>query len=85
MPSGRLIGAGVPECDGYEVAYIGVVPEMRRRGYARETILRFLAELRVRRAKQVTITVDKRNQPALRLYTGLGLEEFDRREVYLRL
>jgi ribosomal protein S18 acetylase RimI-like enzyme len=34
-------------------------------------------------AGQVTLAVDERNLPARRLYTGLGFESFDERDVYL--
>jgi mycothiol synthase len=84
-PVGVLIAAGVPDRREYEVAYVGVIPEMRGRGIARETMIRALAEMRSREASAVAISVDCRNEPALRLYAGLGFSEFDRREVYFRL
>ena len=84
-PAGVLIAAGIPGTTGYEIAYVGVVPQMRERGVARETMRRALAQMRVREASEVAITVDSRNQPALQLYASLGFEEFDCREVYLRL
>jgi ribosomal protein S18 acetylase RimI-like enzyme len=84
-PAGVLITAAVHEDSAHEVAYVGVVPGRRRKGLARETMARALAEMRARKSSQVTISVDCRNQPALRLYASLGFEEFDRREVYLRV
>jgi GNAT superfamily N-acetyltransferase len=83
-PAGVLIAAAMHETSAHEVAYVGVIPAMRGQGLARQIIECALAELRRRRSTQVTISVDCRNRPALRLYAGLGFEEFDRREVYFR-
>ncbi len=84
-PAGVLIAGALHEDTGHEVAYIGVVPERRGQGVARQIMEKVLTELRRRNSPQVTISVDCRNRPALRLYSGLGFEEFDRREVYFRV
>ncbi len=81
--AGVLLLTDVPELRAWEVAYVGVVPEARRRGYGREMMLRALVEARAAGAGQVTLSVDARNEPAWRLYRELGFEASERREVYL--
>jgi ribosomal protein S18 acetylase RimI-like enzyme len=80
---GVLLMAEMPEWDSWDVSYVGVVPEARRRGFGRELVARALAEARRAGAPRVTLSVDARNRPAWELYTDLGFEAHDRREVYL--
>jgi ribosomal protein S18 acetylase RimI-like enzyme len=80
-----LLSADSPDTSGWEVAYVGVVPEARRRGHARELVLRALLEARAAGVSEVFLAVDARNHPALGLYRALGFEPFDRREVLLYL
>jgi ribosomal protein S18 acetylase RimI-like enzyme len=82
-PVGVVIVAELPECGAWEIAYMGVVPEARRRGYGRELLHKVLWEARAAGAPRVTLSVDARNRPAWELYRGVGLEPFDRRAVYL--
>jgi ribosomal protein S18 acetylase RimI-like enzyme len=85
-PVGAVLLTGdSPDTPGWEVAYVGIVPEARRRGYARELILRVLLEARAAGVPEVFLTVDARNGPGLALYRLLGFEPFDRREVLLYL
>jgi ribosomal protein S18 acetylase RimI-like enzyme len=37
------------------------------------------------RAAQLTLSVDRRNHPAWNLYTSLGFEPYEEREVYLAI
>lgn len=80
---GVLLLMEVPEWSAWEVAYIGVVPEARRRGVGRAMLLHALIEARAAGAPWVTLSVDDRNRPALQLYRSLGFEVYDQREVYL--
>ena len=84
-PVGVLLVAGLTETSGWEVAYVGVVPEARRRGHGRELVIRVLREARAAGVPEVMLTVDGRNRPAWDLYRSLGFEPFDRREVFLLL
>jgi mycothiol synthase len=69
----------------WDVAYVGVVPEMRGRGLGREMMVQALVEARAAGAPRLTLCVDRRNEPACRLYRSLGFEEYDRRLVLLAL
>jgi ribosomal protein S18 acetylase RimI-like enzyme len=82
---GVLLTSAIPEEDAWEISYVGVVPEARRRGYGREIVTRALFEARAVDVGQVFLTVDARNEPAWKLYRSLGFEPFDRREVFLML
>lgn len=82
-PVGVLMMTEIPESGDWEVAYMGVVPEARRRGFGREILLQALCEARVAEAPAVTLSVDSRNQPAWNLYRALGFEPYDQRLVYL--
>jgi mycothiol synthase len=82
-PVGVLIVTEMPESGAWEVAYMGVVPEERRRGWGREILLKALCEARAADAPVVTLSVDARNRPAWNLYRSLGFEPLDQRAVYL--
>ncbi|HWG45107.1 MAG TPA: GNAT family N-acetyltransferase [Gemmataceae bacterium] len=82
-PVGVLILTEMPENGDWEVAYMGVTPEARRRGFGREILLKALCEARAADAPAVTLSVDARNQPAWNLYRHVGFEPLDQRTVYL--
>ena len=84
-PVGVLLATPLTETPGWEVAYVGVVPEMRRRGFGRELMLKVLLEARAAEVPELILTVDGRNRPAWDLYRALGFEVFDKREVFLLL
>ncbi|MGH7170600.1 MAG: GNAT family N-acetyltransferase, partial [Gemmataceae bacterium] len=82
---GVLMMTEMPESGDWEVAYMGVVPEARRRGFGREMLLHALCEARAADVPTVTLSVDARNQPAWKLYRSLGFEAYDQRVVYLAI
>jgi ribosomal-protein-alanine N-acetyltransferase len=67
------------------VIYVGVVPTARRQGLGRQMMRHALAQAQQAGVGRVTLSVDNRNAPAWALYRSLGFEEFDRREVFLRV
>jgi ribosomal protein S18 acetylase RimI-like enzyme len=85
QPAGVALLARMPETGDWDVAYVGVVPELRRRGIGRDLMLRILHACRADRAAGVTVSVDGRNSPACQLYRQLGFEPVDRREVLLAI
>jgi ribosomal protein S18 acetylase RimI-like enzyme len=85
QPVGVLIVTELPENGDWEVAYMGVVPEVRRRGFGREMLLHVLCEARAADVLGVTLSVDARNQPAWNLYRSLGFEPYGQRAVYLAI
>jgi len=83
LPVGVLLLMRSPETHDWEISYVGVAPEARRRGFGRELVLKALAQARTAGAPYLTLSVDARNQPARELYRVLGFEAYDRREVFL--
>jgi mycothiol synthase len=84
-PVGVLLLTDMPEWGGWDVSYVGVLPEARRRGVGRELMQKALLEAKAGGAGQLTLSVDNRNGPAWDLYRGLGFEPFDRREVFVAI
>ncbi len=69
----------------WELCYLGVEPRFRGRGWGRALLNHGLAEARSHGVQELLLGVDRRNEPALRLYRRLGFELFDQRELFCRL
>jgi ribosomal protein S18 acetylase RimI-like enzyme len=82
---GVLLMTQISEWQGWDVSYFGVVPRARRRGIGSAIMRKGLLEAQSARATQLTLAVDMRNVPATKLYSQLGFERFDTREVYLAI
>jgi ribosomal protein S18 acetylase RimI-like enzyme len=82
---GVVLATLMPETGDWDVPYVGIVPEARRRGFGHELMLKVLCEARAADVEAVTLSVDGRNHPAQRLYRRLGFEVIDRREVFLAI
>jgi ribosomal protein S18 acetylase RimI-like enzyme len=84
-PVGVLLLSAVPEWEAWDVAYVGVVPGARGRGWGRELMHRALRAAHASDATHLTLSVDTRNRPAWKLYLDLGFEAYECREVYLAI
>ena len=84
-PVAVLLLAEIPEWHGWDLSYLGVVPEARRRGFAQTLALKALWECRQAGQSKMTLSVDRRNLPAQLLYEKLGFIAYDHRDVYLGL
>jgi ribosomal protein S18 acetylase RimI-like enzyme len=82
-PIGVLLLTEVPEWFGWDLSYIGIVPDARRRGFGTQLTRIALLEAERAGANEITLSVDERNQRAYEMYCRLGFKAFDRREVYL--
>lgn len=84
---GDGIGVIVTEVDPTtataELTYIGVVPGCRGRGYGTDLLYSAMAGVAAHGARELLLSVDARNAPALALYARHGFVEYDRREVWL--
>ncbi|MBM3982726.1 MAG: GNAT family N-acetyltransferase [Planctomycetes bacterium] len=84
---GAGIGVIVTEVDPAtavaELTYIGIVPSYRGRGYGTDLLYLAMAGVATQHGRELTLSVDARNAPALRLYARHGFVECDRREVWL--
>ncbi len=87
LDGGRAVGVvlvtKIPETGVWDLSYLGVIPEARRKGLGRELVRKVLIEAELVGVTSVSLSVDTRNRPAWRLYQGMGFEPYDRREVYL--
>lgn len=83
--AGRAAGLALVEPgDGVlSVAYLGVVPGVRGRGFGGRLLRRVLHDAAEGRFAAVELSVDARNEPALRLYRRHGFTETERRDVLL--
>lgn len=83
-PSVILLLSDQPGRDAWEVTYLGVTPEGRRRGLGLAALKHGL-ELARPHAKRLELAVDERNAPARKLYQKAGFIPFDRRAVHLAI
>jgi ribosomal protein S18 acetylase RimI-like enzyme len=83
QPVGVLLVAEVTDTRAWDIAYVGVVPEARHRGYGREMTHMAMEAARATSTEYLTLAVDNRNRAAWNLYQRLGFEPYDQREVYL--
>jgi mycothiol synthase len=82
-PVGVAMVTEVPDLEAWDMSYLGVVPEARRRGIGRAVTVHALQAAHDARAPRMTLAVDDRNRPARQLYESLGFQSLDCREVYL--
>jgi mycothiol synthase len=85
VPVAVLLLAKIPEWHGWDLSYLGVVPEARRRGFAQTLAFKAVWECRQAGQSKITLSVDQRNLPAQFLYEKIGFFAYDRRDVYLGL
>ena len=80
---GCLVLADDAQHQQFELAYLGVVPEERGRGYG--LLLARQAQWIARGAgrKRVVVAVDANNQPALNAYAAAGFVGWDHRSVFI--
>jgi ribosomal protein S18 acetylase RimI-like enzyme len=81
-PVGVLLVLGGPG-GVLEISYLGLVAAARGRGLSR-AIIRFAERVASdAEYRSLSVSVDARNTPAMRLYARHGFVEYDRREVWL--
>ncbi len=81
---GVLLLADHPKGRHWELMYMGLVPEVRGRGWGRQ-IARYAQWLaRGAKIERIVVAVDAANEPAVAMYRITGFELWDRRAVYVR-
>lgn len=85
QPVGVLLLAEMAEWNGWDLSYLGIVPEARQGGFGRELVAKAIVEARMAEIAQLTLSVDGRNLPAWKLYRSMGFEPYDQREVFLAI
>ncbi len=80
---GCLLLADHPQQDQVELVYMGLVPEVRGRGWGELVALRARQQARAWRRGRVVLAVDAANRPAVNLYRRAGFTVFDRRAAWI--
>ena len=78
--AGKMVGVVLYERRGansWHISTVGVLPEFRGRGIARQLVTQLVNELRKRGGIQATLGVIDRNVPAYSLYSSLGFERYN--------
>ena len=83
-PAGVLLLNPVPASRSIELVYLGLVPEARGTGLASRLLLHGLGLLAGRSERTVTLAVDDKNAPAIRLYQKHGFRRSLRRVALIR-
>jgi ribosomal protein S18 acetylase RimI-like enzyme len=84
-PHGCALFSDCPELRCAELVYLGLSPQLRGRGLGRLMLCKGLEELQHRHPLwSMTLAVDHRNTPALRLYASLGFAAFGERVAMVR-
>jgi len=68
--------------DELHILNLGVLPDFRRRGYARKLIAQAVSRARQDGVERVTLEVRRSNNAARRLYEALGFQEIALRSGY---
>jgi mycothiol synthase len=81
---GLLLLADHPHGRHWELVYLGLVPQVRGRGWGRQ-ITRYAQWLaRGENVERIVVAVDAANRPAVAIYQATGFELWDKRAVYVR-
>lgn len=80
---GCLLMVGLPLFEAMEVGYIALLPAARQKHLGKELLRKGLATARDAGVKRVTLAVDDRNTPALRLYNDHQFEIWEERDALL--
>jgi GNAT superfamily N-acetyltransferase len=80
---GCVLMSHCPEHNAVELVYIGLGPELRGRGLARDLLRCAIARTARLGAREVTCAVDRRNHAAVRLYESLGFTSFAGRSAWV--
>jgi ribosomal protein S18 acetylase RimI-like enzyme len=81
---GVLLLSGISQTDAVELVYLGVVPETRGRGLG-TVLMHHAMELTLgRHRRRLSLAVDSRNAPALKLYYRFGMQQVATRWAMIR-
>jgi mycothiol synthase len=82
-PAGVLLQTELEDGAGWDLSYLGVAPKFRGQGGGRALAAYALQAAHAADALQLTVAVDVRNEPALRVYESLGFQRVQVKDVYL--
>jgi ribosomal protein S18 acetylase RimI-like enzyme len=81
---GILLLADHPQAHHWELMYMGLVPEVRGRGWGRQIAQHAQWLAGCAGVERIVLAVDSVNVPAVQMYRSAGFEMWDRRRVYVR-
>jgi ribosomal protein S18 acetylase RimI-like enzyme len=82
-PAGCLLMVRAAFSNALDVAYMGLLPWARGRGWGRLLFVKAQQLAREAGAARLTLTVDKANVPAMKLYEGCGLRAVCERRAWV--
>lgn len=82
-PVGVLMFSSPAVLGVVELGYLGLIPAARGAGLGGAIVRFALRHAAATGADAVSLSVDVRNRPAVRLYADFGFRELDRQDVYL--
>jgi GNAT superfamily N-acetyltransferase len=85
IPAGVLLLNPAHSPQFWELTYLGLTTPFRHQGYGTALVTVALAIAREQGAAGVTLTTDRRNHHAFRLYERAGFQERGSYEVYLKM
>ncbi|MEX0886071.1 MAG: GNAT family N-acetyltransferase [Phycisphaeraceae bacterium] len=78
-PAAVMLLNDVPQADACELVYLGLAVDYRGRGLAHRLLEHGLRRVGAMGGSRLMLAVDERNEPAMRLYRGLGFVETGRK------
>lgn len=83
-PVGVVVVAEVSQAATWELLYLGLIPKARGQRFGRSMVTWVLNQAHAAGMIAVTLSVDTRNEPALRLYESLGFQPCDEWFLWLK-
>jgi ribosomal protein S18 acetylase RimI-like enzyme len=83
-PLGVLLLSHVARTDALELVYLGLTPQARGRGFGQRLMRLALATTLRANLRRLTLAVDAKNAPALKLYYANGMQRLTARAAFLR-
>ncbi|HEY2787590.1 MAG TPA: GNAT family N-acetyltransferase [Fimbriiglobus sp.] len=84
-PAGVLLLSSGDRPDEREIAYLGIIPGFRRRGLGAALTRAAIRLAGAGGAMRLTLGVDERNGPAIRMYESQEFQLISRSDVYLKI
>ena len=82
---GCLLLADHPNHDNWELVYMGLMVEARGNGWGRDISRHAQWLTHVAGRSRLVVAVDAANRPAVRMYSAVGFETWERCNVYLKV
>lgn len=81
---GCLLIADHPPARQWEIVYVGLIPDVRGRGWGLELTRHAQWLARQANVQRLVLAVDAANEPAIRMYAASGFRAWDRRAIWIK-